>query len=457
MRTHLSNLLTRGPNQTTAFLPDPDVGELAETLVAFANADGGTILIGITPEGQVSGDVLDEDVEGLLQQALGLCRPPVATEWGQAELPQGTVVHISVARSPELHSLADGRVLIRHGPENRPLGGDAIRQLAATKSSGDFEAEPVGGARRADLDDAVIEEYLEKRAERGRRPVSGTVDDHLIGIGALTPDGTPTVSGLLLFGKRPQEFISQSGIVFVRFVGSEPRGKDGLAGYGRRAELEGPLARLLESAWNIVWEEMRVGAVVVGLQRQEQPEYPSFAVREALVNAIAHRDYRLSGRRVEIRMFEDRLEVISPGGLPGYITVDNIVEEHFSRNPRIVAGLFQWGYIEELGLGIDRMIEEMLQRGHPPPDFKATPYSFGVTLRNVRERRPSPAWEQNMNERQMRALAHVREFGRITNRDYRTICPNVSPETLRLDLADLVDKGLLLKVGDKRGTYYILK
>jgi ATP-dependent DNA helicase RecG len=457
MRTHISNLLSRGPNQTTAFFLEPQVETLAETLVAFANADGGTILIGITPQGEVTGEVLAEDVEAILSRALGLCRPPVATEWGQEELPLGTVVHISAARSPELHSLADGRVLIRHGPENRPLGGDAIRQLAATKSSGDFESEPVGGAAREDLDDEIIQEYLEKRSERGRRPASGSVDDHLISIGALTPDGTPTVSGLLLFGKQPQEFLSQSGIVFVRFVGIEPRGKDGLAGYGRRVELGGALARLLESAWNVIWEEMRVGAVVVGLQREEQPEYPSFAVREALVNAVAHRDYRLSGRRAEIRMFEDRLEVISPGGLPGYITVDNIVEEHFSRNPRLVAGLFQWGYIEELGLGIDRMIEEMMQRGHPAPEFKATPYTFSVVLRNVRERRPAPAWEQNMNERQMRALAHVREFGRITNRDYRTICPNVSAETLRLDLADLVDKGLLLKVGDKRGTYYILK
>jgi len=457
MRTHLSNLLASGPNQTTAFLPDPGVETLAETLVAFANADGGTVLAGITPEGEVAGDILGEDVEALLSRALGLCRPPVATEWGQAELPQGTIVHISVARSPELHSLADGRVLIRHGPENRPLGGEAIRQLAATKSSGDFEAESLAGATRADLDEAVVEEYLEKRAERGRRPVSGTVDDHLLSIGALTAGGIPTTSGMLLFGKRPQEYLPQSGIVFVRFVGSEPRGKDGLAGYGRRAELEGPLARLLEAAWNIVWEEMRVGAVVVGLKREEQPEYPRFAMREALVNAVAHRDYRLTGRRVEIRMFEDRLEVISPGGLPGYITVDNIVEEHFSRNPRIVAGLFQWGYIEELGLGIDRMIEEMLQYGHPAPEFNATPYSFSVTLRNVRERRPVHAWEQNMSERQMRALAHVREFGRVTNRDYRTVCPNVSPETLRLDLSDLVDRGLLLKVGDKKGTYYILK
>jgi ATP-dependent DNA helicase RecG len=213
MRTHITNLLGRGPNQTTAFLSDPEVETLAETLVAFANADGGTVLIGITPEGEVTGDVLGEDVEAVLFRSLGLCRPPVATEWGQEDLPQGTVVHINVSRSPALHSLADGRVLIRHGPENRPLGGDAIRQLAATKSSGDFEAEPVGGAVRSDLDDDIIEEYLEKRSERGRRPVSGTTDDHLSSIGALAPDGTPTVSGLLLFGKQPQEFLSQSSIV----------------------------------------------------------------------------------------------------------------------------------------------------------------------------------------------------------------------------------------------------
>lgn len=457
MHTTLTNLLARGANQTAAFLSEPDAESLAETLVAFANADGGTVLLGVDDRGSVQTSLLAEEVEALLARALAMCRPPVVTQWGQAELAQGTIVHITVPRSPELHSLADGRVLVRRGALNMPLSGDAIRQLAATKSTGDFEAEPVEGATRADLDDAIIEEYLDKRRERGRHPIRGSIEEHLINIGALTETGIPTISGLLLFGKCPQEFLPQSGIVFVRFEGSEPRGKNGLAGYGRRVELEGSLARLVEAAWSVTWREMRVGAVVVGLKREELPEYPPFAVREALVNAIAHRDYRLMGRRVEIRMFEDRLEVVSPGGLPGYITVDNIVEEHYSRNPRIVAGLFQWGYIEELGLGIDRMIEEMLQHGHPAPEFKATPYSFTVTLRNTRERPPVHAWERNMNERQMRALAYVREFGRITNREYRDLCPSVSPETLRLDLADLVEKNLLLKIGDKRGTYYILK
>jgi len=156
-------------------------------------------------------------------------------------------------------------------------------------------------------------------------------------------------------------------------------------------------------------------------------------------------------------MFSDRMEIISPGGLPGYITLDNIVEEHFSRNPRIVGALYYWGYIEELGLGIDLMIEEMTAAGLPPPQFRAEPYLFSVTLYNRRERPPIAQWQRTMNERQMKALEYIRRYGRITNREYQVICPHVSPETLRLDLADLVEKGVLIKVGDKKGTYYILK
>jgi ATP-dependent DNA helicase RecG len=344
------------------------------------------------------------------------------------------------------------------GAENKPPSGEVIRHLAATKSSGDFESEPAPGATLVDLDKHVLDEYMRLRQERGGRPIRGNIQEHLVEIGAMLEDGTPTVAGMLLFGKHPQAFLPQSGIIFVKFLGADARGRDGLAGYGRRVELDGPLAHMVERAWHIVMEETRVEAVVTGLRRQEMPEYPRFAVREALVNAVCHRDYRLSGRRVEVRLYSDRLEVISPGGLPGYITLDNIVEEHFSRNPRIVAGLFQWGYIEELGLGIDRMIEEMLEHGHAAPVFEAKPYAFTVRLHNTRERAPATQhWLPNMNERQIKAMTFIEENGRITNRDYRQLCADVNPETLRLDLVDLVDKGLLLKIGDKKGTYYILK
>ena len=457
----LKRWVKRGAGQTLAFMPEPDANTLAETLVAFANADGGTVLAGVGEQGQTRDDLLPDEVEDTLRAALGQTVPVVRTEWETVEAEGRAIVAIHVPRSTELHSLTDGRVLIRSGAQNKPLSGDAIRHLAATKSSGDFEMEPVAGATLDDLDPEVITEYRERWEEKHRRPWSGTQEDLLQAAGALAPGGVPTVAGILLFGRTPQFFLPQAGLVFVRFLGTEPHGPEGLPGYGRREEVEGPMARLLERTWQVVTQEMRVEAVVQGLQRSERTEYPPFAVREALVNAVAHRDYRLSGRRIEVRMFDDRLEVTSPGGLPGYITLDNIVEEHFSRNPRIVSGLFQWGYIEELGLGIDRMIEDMLAAGHPAPVFKATPYSFTVMLKNTVERArvtPSPRdWGVPLNPRQLRALQYVEREGRIANRDYRKLCPGVSPETLRLDLADLVQKGLLLKIGDKRGTYYILK
>jgi ATP-dependent DNA helicase RecG len=452
-----SHWIERGPGQTIAFVPEGDVDTLAETLIAFANSDGGTILVGIDENGTLAKDLVFQDVEDSLRLALAQCRPGVRTEWQQSEPKGHTVITIRVPRSTDLHTLQDGRVLVRSGTENRPLTGAQISQLAATKSSSDLETLPVAGAKFEDLDPEMIAEYRAKRAERQRRPVD--IDDQrlLIGAGALAEDGTPTTTGMLLFGADPQYFFPHSDLIVVRFAGTEPRGPGGLPGYSRREEINGPLPRLIESAWQVIWEEMRVAAVVKGLVREEKAEYPPFAVREALVNAVCHRDYHLTGRRIEIRMFDDRMEVISPGGLPGYITVDNIVEEHFSRNPRLVHGLFQWGFIEELGLGIDRMIEDMVHAGHPPPEFRDTPYSFTVTLKNTRVRRATAEWELSMNERQLKALAHIEKNGRITNREYRALCPNVSAETLRLDLVDLAGRDILLKIGAKRGTYYIIK
>jgi len=440
-----------------ALMAEPDIGLLAETLVAFANSDGGTIIIGVDENGQATGTVYADEVESALRAAVQECRPPVEVRWHQAAAEDGLAFAIVVPRSPELHSLADGRVLVRAGVENRPLSGDQIRQLAATRSTGDFEAEIAPGATRQDLDDHIIEEFIDKWEQRQRREWTRSIDELLLEMGALDEDGRPTVAGVLLFARNPQAFLPQSGLTFVKFVGTQPRGEMGQPGYGRREEIGGPLARIIQRTWEVVGEEMRTGAVVTGLVREERTEYPIAAVREALVNAVAHRDYRLGGRRIEVRMFSDRMEIISPGGLPGFITLDNIVEEHFSRNPRIVNGLYQWGYIEELGLGVDLMIEEMVRAGHPPPKFKDTPYSFTVTLYNIRERPPVPAWTRTMNERQARALAYIQQHGRITSREYQNLCPDVSAETLRLDMVDLVERGVLLKVGDKKGTYYILK
>ncbi len=388
-------------------------------------------------------------------------------------------------------------MLVRKGAENRASEGADFDQLLANRPSGDFETQSVAGATREDLDENIIENYLERRQKRNPRSSPLPKDKLLQQISALTDDKMPTVSGLLLFGREPQLFMPHSRVIFVKFADTSPRGEGGSFGYGRREELIGPLPVIIDRAWRVIWEEMDKRAVVRGLIREEQLEYPEFAVREALVNAVAHRDYRLTGRSIEIRMYTDRLEVTSPGGLPAHITIDNIVEEHYSRNPRVVNGLYQWGYIEELGLGVDRMIEDMVNAGHAPPKFEAKEHRVSVVLYNKRENLPAApsagpvniasnvtvnpqaappltppvtvsgetnptalrpqSWESNMTERQAKALEFLQHKGAITNSDYRALCPHVGPETLRLDLADLVERGVLLKIGDKRGTRYILK
>jgi len=360
-------LLDQGRGQLLEFMPQPIAEELAETIAAFANADGGTILVGLGPAGIVREEIEPEHLEALLLRAQTMCRPPVGTEWQWLEVGHGTAVAILVPHSPELHTLVDGRVLLRSGTKNRPLSGSEVRHLASAKGTGDYEKETVPGATLADLAEDTIADYAEKRRLRGTLGEELNTTELLLDCGATDAEGNPTVAGVLLFGRNPHRLLPQSSAVLVRFAGTGPRGRDGLPGYTRREEIRGPLHQVVEELWNVIWEEMRHEAVISGLKRKERPEYPPFAVREAIVNAVAHRNYRLSGRRVEVRMFDDRMEIISPGGLPGHITLDNIVEEHFSRNPRIVRALYYWGLIEELGLGIDRMIDEMVRSGHPVP------------------------------------------------------------------------------------------
>lgn len=455
----MSFKLSSTPGPHTEYFPEIDVDRLAETLVAFANADGGTVILGVHPDGRPAEGLFGEELEEALRAALRSCRPTVRTDWEQIETAGGVAAAVHVPRSTELHALADGRVITRSGASNRPLSGEEVRQLASGKSSGDYEMQEVPGAELGDLNPEVIKDYIQRREEKQGRQIKLTQERLLRQIGALSAEGKPTVAGILLFAHEPQFFLPQSGLTFVRFSGNDLHGPSDLPDYMRRDEVTGPMAIVIEDTWSILLKEMRTEAVIKELHREERKEYPRVAVREALVNAVCHRDYRLNGRRIEIRMFDNRLEIISPGGLPGYITIDNIIDEHFSRNPRLVNGLYHWKFIEELGLGVDKMFDAMSKAGHPQPQFDAKPHSVTVTLKNTRSRVPTlgDAWESSMNERQLRAIQLIEQNGRITSREYQEMCPNVSAEALRLDMVNLSERGIVIKVGEKRGTYYMFK
>jgi len=276
---------------------------------------------------------------------------------------------------------------------------------------------------------------------------------------SLTPSGVgyaPTYAALLLFGKHPQRWLPNAIVLAIRFSGLS------FADHFVKQEIAGTLPQQLRLAEQFVRDQLPSVVRLVGLSRQETLEYPPEAVRELLVNAVAHRDYNAQGDCAHLHVFGNRLEVHSPGGLPGPVTLENLLEARFSRNPVIVQVLSDMGFIERMGYGLDRVVAVMQQHGLPPPRFEESAGTFRVAL-HADTRMPvempdlSRYQGLNLNDRQQTALRHLKGYGRITNSAFQDLCPNVSPETLRRDLVELVQRGVLIKVGDRKATYYILK
>lgn len=322
---------------------------------------------------------------------------------------------------------------------------------------------PCGGAVLEDLDPALIEAYRQELERRrpGSVQVRQSSEELLVQVGAAVKVRRrmrPTLTGMLFFGRDPQRFYPGFTITFMHFAGtSTAREAPDDPLYLDNREFHGVIPVLLESARATVFEKLSKRGVMEGFVRQDVPEYPEFAYREAIVNAVSHRDYALEGSFIQVRLFADRLEVQSPGGLGGHLTVDNIVYEQYTRNPHIIRLMEDLGYVERRGLGVDQMIRAMAGAGLPPPEFENRGSSFWVTLKAGQPAPPLPDLSNlELNERQAMALVRFRSHGRLTNREYQKAF-GVSERTALYDLQGLVAAGLALPVSSGRGRYYILR
>lgn len=458
----LYGLLKIGENARLALRgSDLRPAKLAETLCAMANTEGGTLVLGLEARPRPSSSAGLADAKEALRavaEAARLCSPPLV-------LPLPEVVTLNDGRSalivtvpeglPHVYDL-DGRYQGRVGAQNRPLSAQALQRLFIERGQIKYETLPAAGAAYDDLDRDKVQRYL----ERVRPSFGGDPQEILRDRGCLVREGgawQPTNAGLLLFGKNPP---LHAEIILLRYPARTPSDQF------LRKDVHTTLPEAIQESQLWLLANMRKGSRLEGMGREDFIEYPEEAVREAIVNAVAHRDYSVEGEGIRISMFSDRIEFYSPGRLPGHVTVENIMEERYSRNPVIVQVLADLGMIERLGYGINRMVHLMAEWSLPAPVFKETSAGFQVTLVGPGEKMvlQQPArgdvelWaRQGLNERQIQALGYLAEHGTITNREYRELVPDVTDETVRRDLADLVDRNLLLKVGDKRATYYILK
>jgi ATP-dependent DNA helicase RecG len=459
----LASLYKQGQGDTVAFEVEAvALNRLAETLAAFANADGGIVLLGVDPNSGVVRGVreIDEAIDRALA-ACSKCEPPlVLPRPEQATLEEKQVVIVQVpAGLPHAYGLR-GRFITRSGKKNVPLGPRQLRQLLRERGEANFEALPAPSATLDDLDNPLITKYAVQFLGEPN-PKKDDVNDLLYRRNCITKDGNtwrPTTSGYLLFARAPQRSFPSAEILLARYAGKQ------MSDEFLREIVQGPLPEQIRRVENWLAANMRKGSRIDGLERQDRTEYPMPAVREAIVNAVAHRDYAIRGDEIRVMLFSDRIEVYSPGRLPGHVTVDNIVDERFSRNEVIAQVLADLGFIERLGYGIDRMIRLMREWGLPAPRFAETENGFRVTLRGPGDKLVSDdaadrsKWRHlDLNERQEKVLEFLAKNSRVTNRDYRDLFPEVSEETIRRDLVGLIEHGILLKMGDKKGTYYILK
>lgn len=424
------------------------LNELAETLAAMANGRGGTVLL------ELGALPVDDAIDRVRQAALMI--EPALHLPGPRELPGQRSLAVTVPSDLGRVFGLDGRYLRRDGMRNRALSGRELRELLMQRGDVSYEEEAVPNVTADALDWLAIERYAVRVKTRRE-----STRDVLIRRGCLIRregKDIPTYAGMVLFGKDPQQYVRGAQITAVRFGGAS------MGDVFTRQDIVGALPDQIRQAEAFILDNLRRNVRLTGnMARDEEYEYPLEAARELIINAVSHRDYSIRGDDIRLFIFADHLEVSSPGKLPGPVTVDNIADERFSRNPAIVQVLSDMGFIERLGYGVNRIINLMRNQQLPPPEFTETAGGFRVRLFNRGASVNSPfltneGEEVTLNVRQEAALAHLRRDGvsRITNGELQAMFPNVHSETIRRDLADLVGKGMLLKRGEKRGSYYIL-
>ena len=435
--------------------------DVAEALCAFANADGGTLIIGVEDDKTVTGVPYPPDrLQVLIRAPETHCRPPVAAQWALVSYAGVEVLAFVTDSSVEAHSLTDGRTPLRVGDATISLPPEDVAALKRSKVKAIFERQIISGASIHDLDLDLVQEYATRTGEADSVAALESLDLILHFDGQVRV----TLAALLLFGRKPMiRWHSRAGVEFLRFRGTERlSGRD----YNliMRRSFNEPLPRLIQQVWEFVDTQVKRETKLHDLFFWERAEYPPFAWQEAIVNAIAHRDYSITGMPVEVLMFDDRIEVKSPGLLPEPLTLEDIRARknvHLSRNPRIVQVLKTFGVMQEAGEGIPRMYREMELSGLHPPEFDQDRLHFYVTLRNA------PIYDEatmrfldtfrshDLNDRQVRALAYASRYGSFNRSKYRGI-NDVDSDTAQKEIAAMEKLGIVQRRGRKRGSHYVV-
>lgn len=360
--------------------------DIAPIISAFANADGGTIVIGIadkTRDIEGINSIGQNSINNLISAPKDMCTPMPQYEEEYLQVVnnkgmQDRILLLHIEASPEqVVRIANGSTYLRIADRTKELKGEDLRNLEYSKSVRHYEDECHPDARIEDLDPELLAAYREKlHAENYSY-------EELLKARGFIRQNKLTNAAVLLFAKNIIQFYPNCRIRFIRYDGTKARtGVD--INIIRDYNIELPILRIIQVAKDFIGAQLREFTALDTKTGRFQivPEYPEFAWLEGIVNAVTHREYAMAGRYILVSMYDDRLEIESPGKLPNIVTVDNIKDTRYSRNPRIARLLTDFGWVRELNEGVKRIYSDMEKFFLEDPIYSEPEQSVRLVLKN---------------------------------------------------------------------------
>ena len=417
--------------------------ECLKTISAFANSDGGVLIIGLDDSGKSSGlrnvKKLLKDIPNTIRNKLGII-PSV-------ELDKENIIKVSVAPSSVPISY-NGKYYLRSGSTVQELQGKYLADFLMKKSGSrwdDIVEERIG---LNDIDNDSIEKFKKYAVDRIPSIIKETDNTVLLEKLNLISDGNLKRASVLLFGKDPQRVYHQAIVRIGKFLSDTNIQTTDI--------VKGNLFTQLETTLEILRTKYLLSNIKYeGIHRRDILEYPHEALREGIINALIHRDYS-STSQIQIRVYPDKLMIMNAGKLPPEVPVEKLKTNHLSkpRNTLLAEVFYSAGFIELWGQGTIKIMDNCLEQGLPEPDFNeengvmtVTFYKDNLTEENLNK--------LGLNARQIKAIVYMKEKGSITNKEYKSFF-NITDRTALRDLNDLISKEFVQKRGEKKGTRYFL-
>ena len=422
--------------------------ETVETIGAFANTKGGVVIVGVSDTGQIKGvSVGKATLTDWTNQISQSAEPRVIPEIEQVKMEGKEIAIIRIKEYPIKPVSIKGKCFRRVGSSNRAMTAQEISEMHLHSIGSSWDAFPAPDKTITDIDLKKVARYIKEANANGRRKIEDEPKDVLHKL-EFVKNKRAAWAAILVFGKEPQRPLSQSAVHCGRFKIDKTQILDDLM-------IETDLISQVDEVIKFITRHISVRYEFEGKpKRKEIWEYPLEALREAVINAVVHRDYSISSN-VQVEIYDDRIEIWNPGGLLPGITVEDLYKkEHKSvtRNKLIAQIFYDIGYIEKYGSGTIKIINLCKQNGLPSPEFKEVFGGFSVIFRKDIYTEEY-LHRVGLNERQIKAVMYVKDKGKITNREYQEL-NSVSNKTSYLELSALVEKRVFVVEGSGKKVVY---